>query len=77
MAKEYAQSGIDNEKIEPFKQAMVRDFRCKETEKIFNRQFSRKFPADIQRTALRLSQYLGTSEDPSYVHFSPLLYDNC
>ena len=32
---------------------MIRSFKCKETEKIFNRTFSRKFPQDIQRVALR------------------------
>ena len=32
---------------------MIRSFRCKETEKIFNRLVSRKFPNDIQRVALR------------------------
>lgn len=32
---------------------MIRSFKCKETEKIFNRLFSRKFPNDIQRIALR------------------------
>ena len=32
---------------------MVRSFRCKETEKIFRRVFSRKFPRDIQQVALR------------------------
>jgi proteic killer suppression protein len=32
---------------------VIKSFKCKETEKIFNRQFSRKFPADIQRVALR------------------------
>ena len=32
---------------------MIKSFRCKETEKIFNRQFSKKFPADIQRVILR------------------------
>lgn len=32
---------------------MIRSFKCKETEKIFNRLFSRKFPNDIQRVALR------------------------
>ncbi len=41
---------------------MIRDFRSKETEKIFNRQFSRKFPADIQRTALRKLVVLDASE---------------
>ena len=32
---------------------MIESFKCKETEKIYNRQFSRKFPTDIQRVALR------------------------
>jgi proteic killer suppression protein len=32
---------------------VIRSFKCKETEKIFNRFFSRKFPYDIQRIALR------------------------
>ena len=32
---------------------MIRSFKCKETEKIFNRLVSRKFPNDIQRVALR------------------------
>ncbi len=32
---------------------MIRSFKCKETEKILVRQFSKKFPNDIQRVALR------------------------
>jgi len=32
---------------------MIRSFKCKETEKIFNRLFSKKFPNNIQRVALR------------------------
>ena len=30
---------------------MIRSFRCNETEKIFRRDFSRKFPGDIQDRA--------------------------
>jgi proteic killer suppression protein len=30
---------------------MIKSFASKETEKLFNRQFSRKLPQDIQRTA--------------------------
>lgn len=30
---------------------MIRSFRCTETEKIFRREFSRKFPGDIQERA--------------------------
>lgn len=32
---------------------MIVSFKCKETEKLFNRDFSRKLPNDIQRVALR------------------------
>jgi len=30
---------------------MIQSFRCRETSKIFNRQFSRKFPKEIQQRA--------------------------
>lgn len=32
---------------------MIKNFRCKETEKIFNRDFSRKLPEIIQLVAFR------------------------
>ena len=32
---------------------MIRSFKCKETEKIYNRRFSRKLPRAIQRIAIR------------------------
>lgn len=32
---------------------MIRSFRCKETERIWRREFSRRFPAELQRLALR------------------------
>jgi proteic killer suppression protein len=32
---------------------MIRSFRCKETEAIFNREFSKKLPQSIQRVAFR------------------------
>ena len=32
---------------------MIRSFRCRETEKIFHRLWSKKFPPQIQRTTLR------------------------
>jgi len=33
--------------------AVIRTFKCKETEKIFSRRRSRKLPHDIQQVALR------------------------
>jgi proteic killer suppression protein len=32
---------------------MIRSFKCDETQKIFSRQFSKTFPPEIQRVALR------------------------
>ena len=32
---------------------MIKSFKCKETEKIFNRFISRKLPTDIQKIAFR------------------------
>lgn len=32
---------------------MIKSFRCKETEKIFSREFSRKLPENIQRPAYK------------------------
>lgn len=32
---------------------MILSFKCKETEKIFNREYSKKFPSEIQRAAFR------------------------
>jgi proteic killer suppression protein len=32
---------------------VINSFKCKETEKIFNRQYSQKFATEIQRAALR------------------------
>lgn len=37
---------------------MIRSFACKETERIFNDEISRRFPPQIQRTARRKLLYL-------------------
>jgi proteic killer suppression protein len=35
---------------------MIKSFRCRESQKIFHREFSRKFPRDIQdRTFMKLN----------------------
>jgi len=41
---------------------MIQSFRCRETERIFNRQISRKFPSEIHRTALRKLLILDAAE---------------
>ena len=40
---------------------MIESFRCKETEKVFNRQFSKKLPTAIQQVALRKLRMLNRS----------------
>jgi proteic killer suppression protein len=40
---------------------MIRTFKDRETEKIFNREFSRKIPSDIQEIALRKLRMLNRS----------------
>ena len=40
---------------------MIRSFKCKETEKIWNEQWSRKFPPKIQKRALRKLRMLDSS----------------
>jgi len=41
---------------------MIRTFADKESEKVFNRQFSRKLPSDIQRVARRKFEILDAAE---------------
>lgn len=38
--------------------SMIKSFKDRETEQIFNRQFSRRLPQDIQRSALRRLTFL-------------------
>jgi proteic killer suppression protein len=40
---------------------MIQSFKCKETEKIFNRIFSKKIPNNIQRIALQKLRMLNRS----------------
>jgi proteic killer suppression protein len=40
---------------------MIESFKCIETEKIFNRQFSRKLPQGIQKKAFRKLRMLNRS----------------
>jgi len=42
---------------------MIKTFACKETEKLFNRQFSRKLPQSIQRVARRRLEILAATEE--------------
>ena len=42
---------------------MIKSFRCKETEKIFQRSFSRKLPQTIQKTAYRKLALLHSAKE--------------
>ena len=41
---------------------MIKTFKCKETEKIFSRSYSRKLPRDIQRIAFRKLRMIDRSK---------------
>ncbi|MBU0577331.1 type II toxin-antitoxin system RelE/ParE family toxin [Patescibacteria group bacterium] len=42
---------------------MIRSFKCKETEKLFDRNVPRKFSKKIHRTALRKLEYVNAATD--------------
>lgn len=50
---------------------MIRSFADKEAEKIFNRDFSRKLPADIQRIARRKLEILDAAENLNDLRVPP------
>jgi len=41
---------------------MIKTFKCKETEKIFSRSYSKKLPRDIQRAAFRKLRMIDRSK---------------
>ncbi|MHC4168143.1 MAG: type II toxin-antitoxin system RelE/ParE family toxin [Planctomycetota bacterium] len=41
---------------------MIKTFKCKETEKIFHREYSKKLPHDIQRVAFRKLRMIDRSQ---------------
>lgn len=50
---------------------MIRTFRDREAEKIFNREFSRKLPHNIQRTAFRKLRMLNRAESLDDLRIPP------
>jgi len=53
---------------------MILSFEDKETELVYNRQFSRKLPQDIQHTALR-KLVMGTSGNSSIKQKKQIKYE--
>jgi len=50
---------------------MVKSFRCKETERIFQREYSRKLPTDIQKAAFRKLRMLNRSSSVEDLRVPP------
>lgn len=54
--------------------SMIKTFGCKETEKIFNGRFSKIFPNDIQRIALRKLTQVHAAENLDFLRVPPANY---
>jgi proteic killer suppression protein len=50
---------------------MIKSFKCKETEKIFHREYSRKFPYDIQNTAFRKLRMINRAQSINDLRMPP------
>ena len=50
---------------------MIKGFKCGETEKIFNREYSRKLPSDIQRVAFRKLRMIHNSKSLADLRIPP------
>ena len=50
---------------------MIKSFKCSETEKIFNREFSKKLPHNIQRISLRKLWLLDAAMDINDLRLPP------
>ncbi len=51
--------------------AMIKSFADKETEKVFNREFSKRLPPDIQRIARRKLEVLNAAESLEDLRIPP------
>lgn len=50
---------------------MIKSFTCKETEKIYHRQYSKKIPHDIQRRAMKKLWMIDASTDIKALRIPP------
>jgi len=58
----YNQTTVDDSNAWRYYLSMIKSFQCKETEKIFERRFVKKFSVDIQRLAYRKLVLLDSAE---------------
>ena len=50
---------------------MIKSFKCKQTERIFNRIYSKKFPIDIQRKGLMKLRMLNRAHNINDLRIPP------
>ena len=50
---------------------MIKSFRCRETERVFRREFSRKFPRDIQERAFMKLNAIDAAVQLEDLHLPP------
>jgi proteic killer suppression protein len=50
---------------------MIASFKCKETEKIYNRNYSRRFPQAIQKVAMRKLWMIDAAPDLNSLRVPP------
>lgn len=50
---------------------MIKSFKCKETEKVWNEEFSKKLPAQIQKRALQKLRMLNVSSSLADLRIPP------
>ena len=50
---------------------MIKSFNCKETEKVFNRKYSKKLPQTIQQRALRKLRMLDAADQINDLRVPP------
>jgi toxin HigB-1 len=50
---------------------VIKSFRCRDTEKIFQREHARKLPQDIQRTAMRKLWMIDAASDMNSLRVPP------
>jgi toxin HigB-1 len=62
---------LDINKQKVYYLTMIRSFRCNETEKIFRRESSRKFPGDIQERAFMKLNAIDAAVEIQDLRFPP------
>ncbi len=50
---------------------MIKTFKCKETERLFNGQFSRRLPHDVQRIAARKLEMVNAATELESLRIPP------